>query len=117
MRRFRTDDDRHFLAARANTIAPSPDDLKVSLLALCAPLIGLRTDSASKVDLALTDDLTKAQHVIVWGGDRSYRTGHDHLYDAVMAATTLLARPRDPARRRALVAVTDDIEGGSSSLM
>ena len=63
----------------------------------------LRTDAASKVDLAMTDDLRKAQHVIIWGGGGRYRTGYDHFNDAVRLATTLFPRPRDPARRRVIV--------------
>jgi VWFA-related protein len=77
----------------------------------------LRTDSASKVDLAMTEDLAKAQHTIIWGGEGRYRTGYDHVYDAVMAASTLFPRPRDPARRRAIVAVTDDVERGSKTTL
>jgi VWFA-related protein len=75
----------------------------------------IRTDSGSKVDLAMTGDLTQARHVIIRGGKVRYRTGRDHLYDAVVAATTLFPRLRDPRRRRAIVAVTDDIERGSKA--
>jgi VWFA-related protein len=73
----------------------------------------IRTDTASQMDLAMTADLEKVQHAIIWGGDQRHRPGHDHLYDAVRAATELFPRPRDRARRRAIVAVTDDVERGS----
>jgi VWFA-related protein len=73
----------------------------------------LRTDSESAVDLHLTDDLKKAQHVIIWGSDQRYKTGYDHLYDAVQTSTTLFSRPKDRSRRNAIVAITDDIERGS----
>jgi hypothetical protein len=70
----------------------------------------LRSDSAAQVDVPMTADtgeLTK---------HRSRRPqGYDHLYDAVKAATALFPRPRDPARRRVIVAVTDDIERGSKT--
>jgi hypothetical protein len=54
--------------------------------------------------------LAKAQHVIIWGGSGRYRTGYDHLYGAVPLASTLFPKPKDPGRRRAIVAVTDDVE-------
>jgi hypothetical protein len=70
----------------------------------------LRSDSAAQVDVPMAADTGKlAQH-------RSHRRpGYDHLYDAVKAAATLFPGPRDPARRRVIVAVTDDIERGSKT--
>ncbi len=73
----------------------------------------LRTDSASRIDLPLTDDLVKARRAIVMGGDCHCKTGHDHLYDAVMAAATVFPRRKDSGRRRAIFAITDDVERGS----
>ncbi|WP_321476395.1 VWA domain-containing protein [uncultured Paludibaculum sp.] len=72
----------------------------------------LRTDSASKVDLQMTDDLEKVRHALVFGTPH-IPTGHDHLYDATRVATTLFPRPKDRTRRRSILAITDDIERGS----
>ncbi len=72
----------------------------------------LHTDSAAQVEVPMTADiemLTKRRR------RARYRQGYDHLYDAVKAATTLFPRPRDPARRRVIVAVTDDVERGSKT--
>ena len=78
----------------------------------------IRTDSASRADLAMTGDLGKVRHAIIWGGDRPYqKAGGDRLYDAAMAAATLFPRPKDRSRRRAIVAVTPDIERGSRITM
>ncbi|SRR5579875_1984089 len=68
----------------------------------------IRTDSAAQIDVPLTGDLERVRHALTWGD--SYRVGYDHLYDAVAAGTTLFPRRKDPGRRRALVAITDDIE-------
>ncbi len=58
----------------------------------------------------MTEDLEQVKHAIIWGGAQHHPTGHDRLYDAARAAIDLFPRPRDPARRRAIVAVTDDVE-------
>lgn len=71
----------------------------------------LRTDSETKVDVGMTGDKEAVRHALVLGAH--YPTGYDHLYDAVRAATMLFPRPKNPARRRAIVAITDDIERGS----
>ncbi len=73
----------------------------------------LRTNSESKIDLQMSDDLEKVRHALVLGNPKYGRPGYDHLYDAVKAAATLFPRPKDPARRRAIVAITDDVERGS----
>jgi len=77
----------------------------------------LRTETASQADLTLTDNLEQVKHAIIWGGAQHHPTGHDHLYDAVRAAGSLFPRPHDPGRRRAIVAVTDDVEQGSKVSM
>ncbi len=70
----------------------------------------LRSDSDGKIELAMTDDKERVRTALL---HPRYPAGHDHLYDAVGVATRLFPRPRDPARRRAIVAITDDIERGS----
>lgn len=77
----------------------------------------IRTDSAARPDLAMTEDLAKVRHALIWGGDRHYGTGYDRLYDAALAASTLFPKPKDPALRRAVIAITDDIERGSRITM
>jgi VWFA-related protein len=72
-----------------------------------------RTDSESEIDLPISEDREKVRHALVFG-DRRYRAGYKgHLYDATRVATTLFAKPKDPARRRAIIVITDDIERGS----
>ncbi len=73
----------------------------------------IRTDSAARADLEMTENMVEVRHALLFGGEGHYRTGHGHLYDAVAAAAELLLRPGDPGRRRAVVAITDDIENGS----
>jgi VWFA-related protein len=68
----------------------------------------LRTDSPSQVDLFLTADQEAVRHALVLGG--KFRTRHDRLYDAVRVAIGLFPGRKDPGRRRAIVAITDDLE-------
>ena len=72
----------------------------------------VHTASESMIDLPMTDDLAKVGHTIAFG---KYRMGYDHLYDAVHVATTLFIRPNDLSRRRAILAITDDVERGSKT--
>ncbi len=74
----------------------------------------LRTDSKTEIDFPLTD-YERAKYALSGGLRSRYRQGYDRLYDAAKLATTLFPRPRDPARRRVIVAVTDDIERGSKT--
>jgi len=75
----------------------------------------LRTDSEHKVDLHMTDDLEKVRHALVRGD--KYRTGRDSLFDALKIAAGLLPRPKEASRRRAIIAITDDVERGSRTTM
>jgi hypothetical protein len=68
----------------------------------------LRSASEGKIDLAMADDKEKVMAALLRA--RYPPAGHDHLYDAVSLAAKLFPRPKDPARRRAIVAITDDIE-------
>ena len=64
-----------------------------------------RTDSESKIDLYMSEDKERIRHALLFG-DRRYRSGRDHLYDAARVAT-LFPKPKDRARRRAIVVITD----------
>jgi len=70
----------------------------------------LRSNSEGKIDLAMTDDKEKVRAALLRA---RYPPEYDRLYDAVNLATKLFSRPKDPARRRAIVAITDDFERGS----
>lgn len=76
----------------------------------------LRTADEKQVDLQLTDDRERVKWALV-GRNSRYEPGYDRLYDAVSAATTLFPRPRDRTRRRAIIAITDDIEKGSETTL
>lgn len=64
------------------------------------------------VDLQMSGDLDKVRDAIL-SGNRRYRTGSGKLYDAVAVAAGLFPAREEKLRRRAIVAVTDDVEQGS----
>jgi VWFA-related protein len=76
----------------------------------------LRTADKTQVDLQLTGDRESVRWALV-GRNSRYEPGYDRLYDAVSAATTLFPRPRDRTRRRAIIAITDDIERESKTTL
>jgi VWFA-related protein len=77
----------------------------------------LQSDSASKVDLALTGDKGAIREALL--GIKRGMAPHvrppipTHLYDAVLAATAIFRSPKDPSRRRVIVALTGDLERDS----
>jgi len=71
----------------------------------------LRTDSESKIAVPLCFDRRKIRRALDY--EEPYPTGYGHLYQAISVATTLFSKLREPARRRVIVAITDDIEHGS----
>ncbi len=73
----------------------------------------LRTESASKIDLSMTDDREAVRFALVRGG--KYAPGYDHLYDAVRAAISLFPGRKEPGRRRTIVTITDDLESKSKT--
>ena len=76
----------------------------------------LCTADSNQVDLQLTEDKERVRRALVLGEGRN-KPGYDHLYDAVRAAATLFPHPRDPGLRRAIIAITDDIERESKTTL
>lgn len=74
----------------------------------------LRGDSEARIEATMTGDLEVVRRALLDVDRRALphiglsRSGK--LYDAVKVATTLFPRPRDRQRRRAVVALTTDIE-------
>jgi VWFA-related protein len=76
----------------------------------------LRSHLSSKVEVPLTTDHKRAEAVMLGAPSRSGPAGRgERLYDAVLAASELFPRPYAPGRRRAIVAITDDIERKSKA--
>ncbi len=77
----------------------------------------IRGDSKSKIALAMTNDHDATRRTLL-EVDRGVSpnigfSGRGKLYDAVKTAATIFPRPKESGRRRAIVAVTTDIERGS----
>ena len=69
----------------------------------------IRPNSESKVDLPMTDDAESVRRSLLMPRRGIYFYS-GRLYDSLLFAISAFPSPRDRARRRAIVAITTDIE-------
>jgi VWFA-related protein len=77
----------------------------------------LRSDSESKNAVPLGPDMGRIQDALRIRNTAFPSISHDHLFQAVNAANTLLPKSAKRDRRRVILAITDDIEKKSNVTM
>jgi hypothetical protein len=77
----------------------------------------LRGDSESKNAVPLNPDKARVQDALRVRNTVFPSISHDHLFQAIEAANTLLPRSTKQDRRRVIVAITDDVEKKSNITM